>query len=204
MASNAKKCVLVATSAAAALFSEVVVAPPANALEGPFVSIPQQVATYAATTTSLTTVSGATDFFTVTGSANMVVRIREVLCNNIGTAGAPVEVYGILRSTADTGGTSTTQTAVPMDSADIAASAVAKAYTANPSTLGTSIGTVIFGPQANGSASLSATPLDWVFDASTTAKAPTLRGTAQQFALNANAAASQTLACTVWWTESGS
>jgi hypothetical protein len=56
------------------------------------------------------------------------------------TAGA-VNILLVKRSTANTAGTSTTLTAVPLDSLNSAATATVRSYTANP-TLGTTVGTI--------------------------------------------------------------
>jgi hypothetical protein len=184
---------------------------PTYAFAGPSastISIPQRVATYSANFTALVPASSATDFLTLSGSATMVVHIKNVQCQGISTAAATDRIYVLDRSTADTGGTSTTATAVPMDSNDAAATAVATGYTANPATLGTLIGA--YRSEYLGTAPANAVPAPYPWTQNyglQNDKEDVLRGVNQIFALNANAtsfAAGTSLDCWIEWTESGS
>ncbi len=94
--------------------------------------------TYSASVT-FTVAASATDIFTITGSATKVVRITEIGINGTNTGNTNVLTTLLKRSTANTGGTSTTPTAVVHDSSNGAATAVVRAYTANPTT-GTLVG----------------------------------------------------------------
>jgi hypothetical protein len=98
--------------------------------------------TYSATSVNFAPAANATDLFTITGSATRTVRIRRVVVDGIKTATSHEIVQIIKRSTANSGGTSTTPAGVPHDSTNTAATAVARAYTANP-TLGTAVGTML-------------------------------------------------------------
>src|ERR1700753_3395 len=104
---------------------------------------PQLRNSYSAATTGLALVTGATDFFTITGNATTTIRVTRAECQGtVGTAAVTFPMSAILRSTADTGGTSSTLTAIAHDSGNATASlATVKAYTANPTT-GTAVGTV--------------------------------------------------------------
>lgn len=99
---------------------------------------------YSAVITNVVPASAATDLFTIIGSATKIVRIRNLALFGSQTVGSAVPFIVIKRSTADTGGTSTTGTAVPWSSADAAATAVVSGYTANPSALGTSLGSLSY------------------------------------------------------------
>lgn len=88
--------------------------------------------------------SAATDVFTIIGSGTKIVRIRALTVYGSQTTGSVVPISLVKRSTANTGGTSTTGTAVPFSSGDAAATAVVSAYTANPSSLGTSLGNLSY------------------------------------------------------------
>lgn len=95
---------------------------------------------YSVVIVGVTPASTATDVFTIIGSGSKIVRIRNMMVYGAQTTGSIVPVNIIKRSTANTGGTSTTGTAVPWSSANAAATAVVSAYTVNPSALGTSLG----------------------------------------------------------------
>jgi hypothetical protein len=96
-------------------------------------------ATYAASINGLAPATTATDIFTITGSNTKTIRITKVDVNGIQTTAGQVAVVLIKRSTANTAGTSTAQTAVTYDSSNTSATAVVLAYTANPTT-GTLVG----------------------------------------------------------------
>lgn len=102
---------------------------------------PAATATYTASVSNLASAALATDIFTLTGSATKTISIRKIAVNGVQTTGAQVSIIMLKRSTANTAGTSTATTAVPMDSANVAATGTALAYTANP-TVGTLVGNV--------------------------------------------------------------
>jgi hypothetical protein len=148
-------------------------------------------ATYCASITGLVTATNATDIFTITGSATKVVRVVRTRITGTQSTQGWQDVLLIKRSSANSAGTSTTQTAVPNDSADAAASAVVRAYTANP-TLGAVVGTMksqqLFVPiQAPGGAGAAGAVdyLEWTFG-SGPYKALVLRGVAETAALSLN------------------
>ena len=95
--------------------------------------------TYSATVAGLALAATATDIFTLTGSATKTIRITKVSFNAIETTAAQIAVVLLRRSTANTLGTSTAQTATSYDSTNAAATATVLAYTANPTT-GTLVG----------------------------------------------------------------
>lgn len=146
-----------------------------------------QKASYRAAATGLVTVTGATDVFLINGSATKTVRITRVLISGTFTTTASlVDISLIKRSTANSGGTSSATTIVPLDSADAAATAVVLQYTANP-TVGTAVGAIAamryFG-------SLTGTPapvgqIEFRFS-DLNARACVLRGTAQGLAVSFN------------------
>jgi len=103
-------------------------------------------ATYSACVTGLVGVAG--DVLIINPSAasqstgvqsQKVVKVTRVAFSGTATATTPVVVTLVMRSTADTAGT--TVTAVPHDSRDGPATAVVQSYTAAP-TPGTTIGTI--------------------------------------------------------------
>lgn len=174
---------------------------------GIVLAAPDRKATYSASITGLAPAASATDFFTISGSATTTIRVTEASCSGVSTAAATATVVGLLRSTANTSGTSTSPTVVPLDSANPAGTAVVKAYTANPTT-GTLIGNIRVGSLSTNTAATSAfsnSPVVWRFGSNAGAEQEVvLRGVAQSFALNGNGASftsGAALNCTVTWTE---
>lgn len=169
-------------------------------------SAPQRKATYSAAIAALAPASSATDFFTLTGSATTTVRVTGVQCSGISTAAATATVVGLVRSTANSGGTATTPTAVKFDSSSPAATAVLSAYTANPTT-GTLTGNVRAGhltTVTTATSAFAAPVLGWTFGRDTGEQEIVLRGAAQSFSLNGNGASftsGASLNCSVTWTE---
>ena len=163
-------------------------------------------ATYrAASVPGLALAGGATDFFTITGSATKTVRITAfaMLCTQ--NTAATNDIVFLKRSTADTGGTSTTRTAVPLDSTNPAATATVRTYTANPTT-GTLVGNlmttqILFSVPGGGASSQPVQPPTWHFG--DTGQAIVLRGTGEVFAVNFNGQTAFGNSCDMWaeWTE---
>lgn len=96
-------------------------------------------ATYTASVTGLAVGTLPSDIFTITGSATKTVYVTRIDIDGVQTTAGQVLVLMIKRSAANTGGTSTAPTKIPLDSLSAAASATVLAYTVNP-TLGTAIG----------------------------------------------------------------
>lgn len=89
----------------------------------------------------VTPAASCTDLFQLIGSATTTVEVNKILISGTQTTSGLVDVYVKKRSTANTGGTSSASTNVPMISTDAAATAVGAIYTANPTT-GTTVGDV--------------------------------------------------------------
>lgn len=147
-------------------------------------------ASYSASITNLVLATTPTDIFTITGSATKTIRVTRIYLTGTQTTGNTSDILVIRRSTANTGGTSTTQTAVQHDTNDAASTATVRAYTANPTALGTTVGTLasysmfIPAPQpANGNSPFITPDL---FVANRPAEAIVLRGTTQVMAINFN------------------
>ncbi len=97
-------------------------------------------ATYS-TGLQFTAANTATDIVTISGSATKTIRVLRVWLSGIQTTGGIEEVIFYKRSAANTGGTLTGGIVlVPHDSNSAAATATVNAYTANPTTLGATIG----------------------------------------------------------------
>ncbi len=141
---------------------------------------------YSAVALNLVPGAAATDIFTISGSATKTLRILTLGFSATQQSSGIQSIAVIKRSAVDTGGTSTSPTAVPHDSTDSAATAVVKAYTANPSALGAAVGTLrtvkIGAPAANTS---TISIVEWSLDVSA-AKAIVLKGLGETLAINLN------------------
>lgn len=171
--------------------------------------VQSRTATYHAGIIGFAPAASATDFFTITGSATMVIRVKQLECTGTSTAAASTSVQLVRRSAVDTTGTSTVQAGVPSDTNDPAVStATVRAYTANPGALGTIVGqamrTGVLTTTTVASSPIETTPqFGWTFGLNND-KEPTLRGVTQVLALNANAAtfsAGSSINCDVLYTE---
>jgi hypothetical protein len=159
-------------------------------------------ATYAASISGLTIANAATDVFTLTGSATKTIRIISVSLDGLQTTASMETFIGLKRSTANTGGTSTSPASVPFDSSSAAATATPRAYTANPTT-GTLVGNVIASNvRLNTATGTPGNPILWQFG-NYCGQAVVLRGTSQVFAINFNGgtATGNVINVTVTWTE---
>ncbi len=144
------------------------------------------LATYS-TAFSVAAAAAATDIATLSGSATKTIYVQRIIVTGVQTTAGLAEVLLIKRSTADTGGTSTGQTAVPHDSLNAAATGAVLAYTANPGALGTAVGTFRRAYAPVGGVTSVVNPIV-VFDFGDKGQAITLRGVAQQLAVNLNGA----------------
>lgn len=127
-------------------------------------NLPTPKASFAAAISGLTVANAGTDFFTITGAAGRKIIINRISFSGIATSAAAVPITLIKRSAANTGGTSTTPTAVPVDSANATSpQGIVRAYTANPSALGTAVGTVsaVRVILSTASASVGSTPIEF-------------------------------------------
>ncbi len=146
-------------------------------------------ATYAASITALApTAAATTDIFTIIGSATKTVKVVFLrISGQIATTAIYVEYQMVKRSAADTGGTGTNMTAVPLDSASAAATAVATTFTSTGPTVGAAVGQI-----ASVRVSLpitgTVTPNQPVtlISALGPCQSVTLRGVAQALSLNCN------------------
>lgn len=98
--------------------------------------------TYGSTRQAFAPASSATDIAQLCGSSSKLIRVTKITFGGRATAVTSGDLILVKRSTANTGGTSTTPTKVPYDASAGAAAATFTAYTANP-TLGTSLGSVL-------------------------------------------------------------
>jgi hypothetical protein len=173
---------------------------------------PQPFITYTATN-SFTPPATPTDLVTITGSATKTVKVWSIRLTTTNTAAGSQEFFLIKRSTADTTGTPVAGTVFPLDSANAAGTATVNHYTANPGALGTAVGTVnrvrIASPAAV-PASFAGVVTDAGYELLPVMRNGigvqpiTLRGIAEQLAVNFNGAAlvaGQTHVYTIVWSE---
>ena len=134
---------------------------------------------------SFAAVSG--DALVIFGVAGKVIKITEIV---IAKPSAQETVLVVKRATADSGGTSTLQTVIPMDSNDSLVSTAVRAYTVAP-TAGTSLGNV--------ARCVVASTDVLVFTLGDKGKYPTLRSASECLAINVDASA--TFPGWIEWTE---
>lgn len=151
----------------------------ANVAKQLFVSTEGQKKTYSYGA-KVTPDTAATDIATLLWQSG-VVRLLKVGVSLNATAAGVKNVYLLKRSTANSGGSSTTPTPVPHDSADGAAASIVTVYTANP-TLGTSLG-ALRAAKIGITAADGANYIEWDFTKNND-KAPVLRSANQAFAIN--------------------
>ena len=163
--------------------------------------------TYSAARSAVAAAANPTDIFTITGSASAVVRVKSISISGIATADRNIDCILLKRSTENTAGTSTTLTAVPHDSANAAATAVVRSYTANP-TLGTLVGNINsvrlgVGVATPGNGDPTQARPEVLFSSRDSKQDIVLRGTGEVLAINLNGAtvAGNSFSCNVEWTE---
>jgi hypothetical protein len=146
--------------------------------------------------------SSTTDNWRISGNASNTVIVTKLSVTCTETTAAQVSVQLIKRSTAGSGGTAASVTAVPLDSNKAAASSVVNSYTGTGPTVGTAVGDIDdaqFGCMAAG----TATPND-IYIPATSPGAPiaVLRGVAEGIALNfGGALTGGNLTVSVEWAE---
>ena len=170
-----------------------------------FVEMNQNRAVYSAASIHFVPAATATDICTLTGSATKPVKVISFKVFSNQTSAGTNQFHLIKRSTADTGGTFNTMTAIPFDSGWDAATATAVYYLANPTT-GTAVGTMFVKRFATGiSTSLLLPYFDFLDSKQGPAFTPiVLHGTAEQIALNFNSQAipsGMSVGCEFVWQE---
>ena len=134
---------------------------------------------------SFTVAASATDIWDLFGNATTSVVLLKIRVSGIQTTGGLVDIGVIRRSAANSAGTRVAQTAVLLDTADVAATSISGHYTANPTT-GTSLGYIA---RQYGIVPASASPIAGnvvEFDFASKTKGVLLSGTTQGVAVNLN------------------
>lgn len=128
--------------------------------------LPYEPQTYSAAASAFVPAATATDVWNFQGSGTKTIRIHKIKVTGTTTSGSAIKITISLirRSAANTGGTSVVGTAVPHDSNNAAATAVVRHYTANPSALGTAVGTVRSDTTSFQGSGITAGVLEWDFE----------------------------------------
>lgn len=192
---------------AGALLFAAIAPPPAIAQSGAQTVIQQQWRTYKSAVTFAPATTATADFFTITGSAtaNSFVRVSRVACFGTSTAAALIPISAIKRSAVPSvAGTSTSPTAVAVDtSAGAAAGATVRAYTVAP-TPGAAVGTISIRPMFSTVVGTPAATTVVDFESNNRAgeaQGVFLRSSAQVLAFNATMVAGQSVTCEITWME---
>ena len=169
----------------------------------PVVIEPPGLRSFSVGVLGLVVAAAATDILALIGGNSFLNKSVRLRIGGVATAATAVSMSLIRRSTANSGGTSTAPTPVPVDSVDVgAAKGSVLAYTANPAGLGTAVGTALAFTVPVGTASA---PLpDTVIDFSPLGVGnPILRSALESLCLNLNGAtvAGLTLNISVEWSE---
>jgi hypothetical protein len=162
---------------------------PQAAVPGAFVpSKGNAAATYAAGWTALAPASSATDLSVLSGNATNTVIVTRAFLQCTQTTSGTFTVQFLIRTAADTGGTSTTVTGYAFDQNNTNMTAVSsvKTYTANP-TINDSAARLIDSQLITAVATSATSPNDFALWQPRIGQSVILRGTAQQLAINLNA-----------------
>lgn len=140
--------------------------------------------TYSASAVGFVPPAAATDVFSITGSGTKTIRVTRLEIDGTTTSGSGISLnlQLVKRSTANSGGTSSSVTAASHDSANAAATATVLSYTANP-TLGTLVGVVRTARFSFVTVGTDTLGEDWDFG-TRPSQAIVLRGTSQVLAVN--------------------
>lgn len=144
--------------------------------------------TYSAYTAQFASAATATDIFIIQGSATKTIKVLNMKISALLTTAASQSIFLIKRSSANTGGTAVATAKVPHDSVYPAATATVQHYTANPKSLGTTVGNIRArrGVIPASNTAVSNPIIDWDFG-SFSGGALTLKGTSELLAVNLNA-----------------
>lgn len=161
----------------------------------------ERLRTFSAAAEVVPTAAG--DFFTIAGNATNKIRIKEIACTGTSATAALEIVSLIKRSTIGTGAATATLTDVPINSTNIAGTAVVKTYNTVPSPVGTAVGTLrTFKVYLPATASATTVPsFSWKFGDDEDQQL-SLNSATENVAINTTTGSyTQTWDCFVTWTE---
>jgi hypothetical protein len=148
---------------------------------------PPATTTYMAASGNFTPPATPTDMWVIQGSGTKTIKILSIKMSTTQTTAGTNTFFLKRYSTADTAGTATTIASFPLDTNNAAATATIKNYTANP-TLGTLVGSLDKAYVSSTAVGGAIQPYEWDFTNSL-GQPLTLRGAADQIAINFNGAA---------------
>lgn len=167
---------------------------------------PFQPSTFMAGVTFSPPATGAGDLFCITGSSTRLTKLKSIQLNGTVTSAAVTPVFNLIkRSAANTGGTSTAPTGVPLDSQQVVGTATAtlKAYTVVP-TPGTAVGTISARYLTLNLATVGPTDdISWIWTPTNLNSDVRLRSAAESLCVNAPSTLGTTpsLSIEIEWTE---
>lgn len=165
------------------------------------------LSTYRAVKTGLAPAASATDIAVLSGNGTTQVLPTRVTLSCTQTTAGIQDVQLLIRTTADSGGTSTgSPTSFPLDQSNSAANSAVLTYTANP-TINDGTARLIDSQKVGMLAPATAGANDiYIWDARAMGQTVRLNGTAQQLALNLNGTTISGASCDVsyQWIESSS
>lgn len=156
---------------------------------------PGATATFMSSDALFSPAASATDIWTMAGSSTKTIKILHIGLHYSGTSAGFGVFYLLRRSSANTGGTNTTTTPGKMDTNNSASTCTIKAYTANPSALGTQTAQLLvctISPSAalvNNVSFVQGLGDIQIFNYNLTGQPIVLRGTNDILALNCNGTA---------------
>lgn len=158
-------------------------------------------ATFRACWSALSLAGAPTDVINMQGSATKTIRITKIFLSANATFAAIIPVQMIRRSAANTGGTSTTPTIAKHDTTNVAATAVVRTYTANP-TVGAVVATLVARKMIVSSGTNTPVDLEEQF-ADRPAQTIVLRGTSDFISISFGGTTVNTGSCSgyIEWTE---
>jgi hypothetical protein len=159
--------------------------------------------TYSAAVDVYTGYANPTDIVSIVGSAQKVVKIVNIRVSGYATANDVIQIDLVRRSAADTGGTPTIATNVPLDTLSPAATAVVTSYASAPGTSGLIGNICACQVELPAKAGVGGYVLQWDFNENGGSPL-VLRGAAETVALNllgATLPSGGTLNITIRWVE---
>jgi hypothetical protein len=142
-------------------------------------------ATYSCSIVGLIPPSTPTDIFTISGSATKIIKITKIIITATQTTSTIRDILILKRSTLNSGGTFSSPIIVSHDSTNITLLAIIKAYTVNPTSLGTLVGNMVTMKILIGNTTTN--PDELILDWGTRpSQAIVLRGVNEMLAINLN------------------
>lgn len=154
-----------------------------------FPSLLAKRATYAASFTGAVTATNPTDIFTITGAAGKSIRITALEISGDQTSALTISLRLLKYSTALTGGTPATVTAVPYRTANPASAATVQSWSTNPSGGGALVGAIRSRTCLIPGLASPVTAVYWDFGTRSEGEVPEVNSASEVLSINLGAAA---------------